>query len=85
MRDDQLDFEQEARKRSDALEDANRLPRGFTAKHYPMTRDEQRELRRLKTALTLADGADTFVALANEDQVPRGWLERRLKELGIRR
>ena len=85
MRDDQLDYEQEARKRSDALEDANRLPQGFTAKHYPMTPAEQRELRRLKTALTLADGADTFVALANEDKVPRGWLERRLKELGIRR
>ncbi len=85
MRDDQLDYEQDARKCSDALEDANRLPQGFTAKHYPLSPLEQRELRRLKTALQLADGADTFVALANEDRVPRGWLERRLKELGIRR
>ncbi len=85
MRDDHLDYERDARNRAKALEGENRLPKGFTAKHYPMTPMEQRELRRLKTALTLADGADTFVALANEDKVPRGWLERRLTELGIRR
>ncbi len=85
MRDLFDDLERDARQRSEDLERDGRLPQGFTAKHYPMTPAEQRELRRLKTALTLADGADTFVALANQDRVPRGWLERRLKELGIRR
>ena len=85
MRDLFDDLEHDARKRSESLEVQGRIPQEFTAKHYPLTTSEQRELRRLKTALTLADGADTFVALANEDKVPRGWLERRLKELGIRR
>ncbi len=85
MRDLFDDLERDARQRSEGLEAQGRLPAGFTQKHYPLTASEQRELRRLKTALTLADSADTFVALVNEDQVPRGWLEKRLTELGIRR
>ncbi len=79
------DLEREARERSEGLEAQGRLPAGFTQKHYPLTTSEQRELRRLKTALLLAEDADTFVALARENTMPAGWLERRLKELGIRR
>ncbi len=85
IRDLLLDTDQEARTRAHGLEATGKLPPGYCEQHYGLLAHEQRELRRLKTALTLADGADTFVALANEDRVPRGWLERRLKELGIRR
>ncbi len=80
-----LDVDQEARTLARGLEGNGRLPKGFYDKHYGLLPHEEREKRRLKTALTLADGADTFVALVNEDRVPRGWLEKRLKELGIRR
>ncbi len=80
-----LDVDQEARTLARGLEGNGRLPKGFYDKHYGLLPHEEREKRRLKTALTLADGVDTFVALVHEDQVPRGWLERRLKELGIRR
>ncbi len=85
MNEPMRDLEQQARARSEGLEAQGRLPAGFTAEHYPLTNSEQRELRRLKTALTLAEDADTFVALARENTMPGGWLERRLKELGIRR
>ncbi len=85
MRDLLLDVDQEARTLARGLEGNGLLPKGFCDKHYGLLPYEEREKRRLKTALLLAEDPDTFVALANEDQVPRGWLERRLKELGIRR
>ncbi len=79
------DLEREARQGSEGLEAQGRLPAGFTQKHYPLTANEQRELRRLKTAMLLADGPDTYVALARENTMPAGWLQRRLTELGIHR
>ncbi len=78
------DIEHDARTRSEGLEAQGRLPAGFTQKHHPLTTAEQRELRRLKTAMLLADGPDTYVALAREGKAPRRWLTRRLTELGYR-
>ncbi len=80
-----LDVDQQARTRARGLEGNGRLPKGFYDKHYGLLSHEERERRRLKTALLLAEDADTFVALARENTLPGGWLERRLKELGIRR
>ncbi len=82
-----LDLEHEARERSENLERDGRLPPGFTAKHYPMPAADYTELRRLKSALLLAEDADTFVALANNRPVPRerSWFLRRLAEIQRRR
>ncbi len=80
-----LDVDQQARTRARGLEDNGKLPAGFCDKHYGLLPHEERERRRLKTALLLAEDADTFVALARENTMPGGWLERRLTELGIRR
>ncbi len=80
-----LDLDQQARTRARGLEGNGRLPKGFYDKHYGLLPHEEREKRRLKTALLLAEDADTFVALARENTMPTGWLQRRLTELGIRR
>ncbi len=80
-----LDVDQQARTRARGLEGNGRLPKGFYDKHYGLLPHEERERRRLKTALLLAEDVGTFVALARENTMPAGWLERRLKELGIRR
>ncbi len=85
MRDLLLDADQQARTLARGLEGNGRLPKGFYDKHYGLLPYEERERRRLKTALLLAEDPDTFVALARENTLPAGWLERRLKELGIRR
>ncbi len=80
-----LDVDQEARTLARGLEGNGRLPKGFYDKHYGILPHEERERRRLKTALLLAEDPDTFVALARENTMPAGWLQRRLTELGIRR
>ncbi len=85
MRQLLLDIDQEARTIARGLESNGKLPPGFCDKHYQLLPYEQRELRRLKTAMLLADGPDTYVALARENKMPRGWMERRLRELGISR
>ncbi len=85
MRDLLLDVDQQARTRARGLEGNGRLPKGFYDKHYGLLPHEEREKRRLKTALLLAEDADTFVALARENTMPTGWLQRRLRELGVRR
>ncbi len=79
------ELEREARQRSEALESNGKLPPGFTAEHYPMTRSELRESRRLNACLELADNADTFVALAKGRSVPRSWLTSRLAAFVQRR
>ena len=80
-----LDVDQQARTLARGLEYNGRLPRGFCAKHYGLLPHEQRELRRLKTAILLATAPDTYIALARENTMPADWLQRRLNELGIRR
>lgn len=55
---DQL--EREARQRSAELEAAGKLPDGFTAQHYPLTRAERIDLRRLSVAWRLAPDLDTL-------------------------
>ncbi len=58
-------LETEARERSWSLEAQGKLPVGFTAKHYPLTPAELRELKLLKNAAAAANGdADVYVALA---------------------
>ncbi len=79
-----LDVDQEHRTRARGLEGNGRLPKGFYDKHYGLLPYEERERKRLKTALLLAEDADTFVALAREGRAPRRWLTRRLTELGYR-
>jgi len=64
------ELEHEARERSIGLEALGKLPSGYTAQHYPLTRREQRELRRLSAALNAATDADTFVALCRGLPVP---------------
>ncbi len=80
-----LDVDQQARTIARGLEGNGRLPKGFYDKHYGLLPHEERERRRLKTALLLAEDSDTFVALARENTMRAGWLQRRLTELGIRR
>ncbi len=75
------DLEHEARTRSNTLEAQGKLPAGFTAEHYPLTTAEQHELRRLKTAMTLAEGPDDFLAIYHQGKVPARWYKRRLAEL----
>ncbi len=81
------ELEHEARARSNSLEATAKLPDGFTAKHYPLTRSEQTELRRLKAALLLAEDADTFVALVKKRPLPRteSWFRHRIADLQHRR
>ncbi len=64
MRDPFDDLERDARQRSEGLEAQGRFPAGFTQKHYPLTKAEAIELKRLKHAMAAAPDADTFVALA---------------------
>ena len=87
MRDLLHDLEREARERSEDLERDGRLPPGFTAERYPLPPDDYTELRRLKSALLLAEDADTFVALAKKRPVPRerSWFLRRIAEIQRRR
>ncbi len=75
------DLEHEARKRSEGLEAQGRLSAGFTQKHHPLTASEQRELRRMKAALELADGPDTFLSIYRGGKIPAAWYKRRLQEL----
>ncbi len=79
------DLEREARARSEGLEAQGKLPNGFTAEHYPLTASEQRELRRYKAALELADSADTFIALVHGRPLPKRWYQHRLRQLVRRR
>ena len=72
------ELEREARERSVGLEAIGKLPSGLTAKHYPMTASEQRELRRLKAAGHAATDVDTFVALCKGLPVPASRLNRPL-------
>ncbi len=83
LRTDLLDFEREARQRAVGLEATGKLPAGFVDEHYALSPLEERELRRLKAALELADDADTFVALAKGRPLPRtdSWFRRRLADL----
>ncbi len=74
----------DARKRSWGLEAIGKLPTGFTAEHYPLTTNEQRELQRYRLAGLLATDPSSYVALSHEGRAPRRWLDRRLKELGYR-
>ncbi len=84
MRTPLLDLDQQARTHARGLEGNGRLPKGFYDKHYGLLPHEERERRRLKTALLLAQDPDTFVALVHEGKAPRRWLTRRLTELGYR-
>ena len=79
------DLERDARARSEGLEAQGKLPAGFTAEHYPLTTSEQRELRRYKAALELADSADTFIALVHGRPLPKRWYQHRLRQLVRRR
>ncbi len=81
MRDLFDDLEHDARKRSESLEVQGRIPQEFTAKHYPLTAREHAELRRMKAAMELADGPDTFLAIYHGGKVPAAWYKRRLQEL----
>lgn len=58
MLEDELEVE--ARQRSQALEEAGRLPAGFTAQHYPLTRNERIGLQRLKLIWDLAGSLDAL-------------------------
>lgn len=52
---------------------------------FPLTPHEQRELRRLKSALEAATDATTFVALVRGEAVPRSRLNQRLVQAHRRR
>ncbi len=69
MNDLLLELDIEARQRARALELNNKLPQGFVEEHYPLSALEQMELRRLVHALSAAQDADTFVALARGQAV----------------
>jgi hypothetical protein len=73
---DQL--EREARARAEGLEALGKLPHEFTARHYPLTVNEQREQRRLKAALHASTDVDTFVALCKGRPVPASRIDGRL-------
>lgn len=60
-----------AREETQRLENTGRLDAGFTETYYPLTTDDHRELRRLTTALLLADSATTYVALTKGEAVPK--------------
>ncbi len=75
------ELERQARARGEGLEALGKLPIGFTTKHYPLTTREHSELQRLKVAMTLADGPDSFLAIYHGGKVPRGWYKRRLTEI----
>jgi hypothetical protein len=84
-------LEHEARQRSHGLEAIGKLPSGFTARHYPLTPREERELCRLKAAATMARNVETFVALVRGKAVDLDQLEpsfarnfRRRRELEAR-
>ena len=86
MMDELIDeLEHEARQRSESLEAAGKLPAGFTEHHYPLTAREHAELQRLKAAMEIADGPDTFLAIYHGGKIPRAWYRRRLRELLQRR
>jgi hypothetical protein len=70
--------EREGRERAVSLEALGKLPHGFVDKHYPLTRRELRELRRLKAAGYAATDVDTFVALCKGRPVPASRLNSRL-------
>lgn len=68
-------YEAEARAYTQQLEDAGKVPFGYTADHHPLTAGEQAELKRLKHALTIATDADTFVALVKGQAVHESRLD----------
>lgn len=76
--EDLLQLDQQARQRAVSLEAAGRLPAGFTERHYPLTRLETAELRRLKAAGYAATDVDTFIALCKGDIVPAERLNRKV-------
>ncbi len=76
-----LDVDQQARTLARGLEGNGRLPKGFYDKHYGLLPHEERERRRLKTALLLAEDVDTFTGIVHGGKVPRAWYKRRLQEL----
>lgn len=75
------DLETQARQRARQLENAGRLPDGFTVEHYPLTPSELRESQRLYACLMLADSPEIFCALARGEAVPRHRLKQQYLQL----
>lgn len=73
-----LEWDAESRAAAFALEMAGKLPPRFTEHHYPLSRREQRELRRLKAAAAAATDIDTYVALTRGEPVPASRLNPQL-------
>lgn len=67
-------LETEARANSWRLEQAGRLPCGFTHTHYPLTPAEETENRRQLSCWYLAADHDTLRALLAGERVPAGKL-----------
>ena len=79
------ELEERSRAAATGLEAAGKLPTGFVARCYPLTKPEARELRRLQACAALASDVDTFCALARGEAVPRHRLNAELLELHARR
>src|SRR5262245_23717001 len=73
-----LELDHQARAHATALEATGKLPPRFVDEHYPLTRNEQLELARLRAALNAATDAATYVALARGETVPADRLNPRL-------
>ena len=80
-----LEADRAARQAAFALEMQGKLPPRFTEYAYPLTRLEQRECRRLRTALEVANTPDAFVALARGEAVPAHMIQPRIVEHDRRR